>query len=84
MGLIANLKAALTFSRVVERLKEAQMKGGLQVAVFGIGTAVATGVVAKVTEVCPTLIPNIWPIVTAGVMGGVALWLRSPKDAPKP
>ena len=83
MGLIGNLKAGLLLSRVAERLKEASMKGGAKVAVFGMVTAVAAGVVAKVTETCPTLIPNLWPIVTAGALAGVGFWMRSPKDAPK-
>ena len=83
MGLIGQIKVALLLKRAANRIKEASMKGGTKVAVFGLATAIATGVVAKVTEVCPSLIPNIWPIVTAGVLAGVALWMRSPKDTPK-
>ena len=83
MGLIGQIKTALLLKRAADRIKEVSMKGGTKVAVFGLVSAVATGVVAKVTEVCPTLIPNIWPIATAGVLAGVALWMRSPKDAPK-
>ena len=84
MGLIGQIKAALTLSRVAARLKEAHMKGGFKAAAFGLVAAVATGLVAKVTEVCPTLIPNLWPIASAGVLAGIALWMKSPKEASKP
>jgi hypothetical protein len=83
MGILEKVKTALLLSKAADRLKEAQVKGGLKVALVSIGGAVVTGVVEKVTEVCPALIPNLWTVVTAGVVAGIALWLRSPKDAPK-
>lgn len=84
MGLIGSIKAGLLLRRAADRLKEAQVKGGFTTAIFGVVAAVATGVVAKVSETCPTLIPNLWPIATAGVLAGVGLWMRSPKEEPKP
>jgi hypothetical protein len=80
VNLWEKLKAARLLARAGDRLKEAQMKGGLKVAVVGLSGSILTAIVAKVTEICPTLIPNLWPIVTAGVLAGIAFWMRSPKE----
>jgi len=84
VGLIEKLKAGLLLKRAADRIKEAHMKGGFKAAAFGLATAVVGGVIAKVTETCPTLIPNLWPIVGTGALAGIALWMKSPKEAPKP
>ena len=83
MGLLDKLKTGLLLKRAAERLKEAHMKGGLKVAVFGLAGAGVTGVVAQGNATCPDLLTR-WPeLLTAGVLAGVGLWMRSPKDAPK-
>lgn len=59
------------------------MKGGLKVAVFGIAASIVVGVVAQVNATCPGLLER-WPeLLTAGVLGGIGVWVRSPKDMPK-
>jgi hypothetical protein len=54
--------------------------GKLKVGVFGLAGAIVTGVVAEVTKACPDAVAQ-WPaLLTAGVMAGWGLWLRSPKQ----
>jgi hypothetical protein len=51
-----------------------------QIGAFGLAGAIITGVVAEVTKTCPTIV-TMWPaMLTAGVMAGWGLWLRSPKQ----
>lgn len=81
MGLLDKVKTALLLKRALDRLKEANMKGGLKVALFGLASAVAVSVVAQVNAVCPDLLTR-WPeMLVAGVLAGVGLWMKSPKQA---
>lgn len=80
MGLIEKLKTALLAKRVADRLKEAKMKGTLKTSIVAVAGAVLTGIVAQVSQVCPDLVSQLPSLIAAGVVAGVALWLKSPKE----
>lgn len=82
MGLIGNIKLALKLSAAWKRLKEEAKMGHGKAALFGLASAIVTGVVAKVTEVCPDLIAQ-WPaLLTAAAMAGIGVYLKSPIQPP--
>lgn len=83
MGLIGNVKLALLFRKAAGRLKEARMKGGLKTGLAVLAGTILTAVAAQVNATCPDLLAR-WPeLLMAGVVAGVAVWVKSPKDAPK-
>jgi hypothetical protein len=52
--------------------------GHLKAGAFGLASAVAAAIVAKVSAVCPDLLAQ-WPaLLTAGLMAGVGVYLKSP------
>lgn len=57
------------------------MKGGMKSTLFGIGAAVATGIAAQLTQVCPDLLPKLPGLIVAGVIAGIGYHMTSPKDA---
>jgi len=80
MGLIDNIKTALLAKRVLDRVKEAKVKGKLWSTVYGLASAAVAGVAAKITATCPELLPNLGAIAGGAVVAGIALWLSKPKQ----
>lgn len=74
--LLAGVGGALT----TYMLKPAQY-AGLKAAATGIGTLMLGGAVAKVTAICPDLIPQLPALAMAGLTTGLGLWLKSHREA---
>jgi len=83
MNIFEKLKAGLRLSQAADRLKEASVKGNVRVALLSLGAAIVTGVVAQITMTCPDLLPKLPTILMAGVLAGVGVWMKSPKDEAK-
>ena len=78
MGLFGNLKLALALSRAWSRIKEEASMGHGKAAIFGVASAVLSGVAMRLWDLCPDLATQ-WPaMLTAGAMAGIGVYLQSP------
>ena len=82
MGLLSNLKHTLAVKRVYARFQEEAHLGRLKTAAFALVGMALTAGVAKITEACPDLMNSGGAILTACVSGGIAYWMKRPKDTP--
>jgi len=84
MGLIGNVKLALKVRAAIQRLKEDARMGHAKAGLFGLAAAVGTALVAEVSKVCPDIWSQ-WPaMLTAGVMAGIGVYLKSPTQPSEP
>lgn len=72
--LVAGIAGAVTIW-----MAKPEKQAGLKAMAVGIGTALATGMLTKVTSLCPELLPQLPSLVGAGFTAGLGLYLRSPK-----
>jgi hypothetical protein len=61
-------------------MSKPQKWAGVKATAVGIGTAIGTGLLTKVTALCPDLLPQLPALISAGLTAGLGLWLRSPKE----
>lgn len=53
---------------------------GLKAALFGIGSAVVTAIVASIAAECPGLVANVPQIILAGVLAGIGKYMHSERS----
>lgn len=82
MGLIGQIKTALTLKRAADRLQEEAKVGHLKTALYGVGSAVVTAAAAAFLTSCPALATQWGSILTAGVLGAAAYAVQRPTTAP--
>lgn len=79
-ALVSRAKDLVLVHRVVERLKQEGKMGRLWTALYGLGSFVVTGLVARFTEACPALFtPGGAVAVLTGIGAGLALWAKQRK-----
>ena len=77
------IKALLALDGAWNRVRKEIAMGHGKAAIFGLGAAIVTGVMAYATSKCPCLadIVQEWPtLLSAGFMAGVGVYLKSPSE----
>jgi hypothetical protein len=78
MGLLGEIRTALTLKRAADRLKEFSKMGKLGPALYGLGASALTAAVAKFVSTCPALATSWKMLVGVVVMAGVKFLMDRP------
>jgi hypothetical protein len=79
VSILDKIRQVLEARRVLNRLKEARMRGHLKTALLVLAATVSTAIVARVTSACPDLLSEWGTIVTAALGAGATYLVARPK-----